>query len=304
MGPFQTIGIIGKSGDARAAETLNAVAGHLLEKAQSGSVAAVLAPMENAGALPGTGVQFVPMTELAARCQLAIVVGGDGTLLSAGRALAPHGVPVLGVNRGRLGFMVDVRPEDMRETLDALLRGEVLMEQRLLLETQVLRVDSSRLPLLFAVNDVVVRNQASIRMLDFETWMDDEFISLHRADGMVVSTPTGSTAYALSGGGPVLHPSLEAIALVPICPHTLSDRPIVVPADRRIRIVLRGDTGGAAVTCDGQVNETLRPGDAVEIARSPHVLKLVHPRNYSYFQLLRDKLHWGRGPVGAAEKQY
>jgi len=299
MSTISTIGIIGKRADARAAETLLAVAQHLLDKARAGSIKAVLAPVENAPALPGLAVQFVPMPELAARCQLAIVVGGDGTLLSAGRALAPHGVPILGVNRGRLGFMVDIRPEDMRETLDGLLRGEILIEERLLLETQVLRADTTRLPLLFAVNDVVVRNQASIRMLDFETWMDQEFISQHRADGIVISTPTGSTAYALSGGGPVLHPSLSAIALVPICPHTLSDRPIVVPADRRIRVVLRGDTGGAAVTCDGQVNETLRPGDAVEIARSPHVLKLVHPRTYSYFQLLRDKLHWGRGPAGA-----
>ncbi|MBL6751547.1 MAG: NAD(+)/NADH kinase [Nevskia sp.] len=298
MGQFSTIGIVGKRADARAAETLRAVAAYLRDKVASGRLSAVLAPVENAPDLAGLPVEFVPLAEIGRRSQLAIVVGGDGTLLSVGRALAPFGVPLLGVNRGRLGFMVDVRPEDMVETLDVLLRGEALIEERLLLEARVHRAGAGELPMLFAVNDVVLRNQASIRMLEFETWLDSEFISRHRADGLIISTPTGSTAYALSGGGPVLHPSLAAVTLVPICPHTLSDRPIVVPADRSIRVVLRGDVSGAAVTCDGQVSATLAPDDSVEILPSPHRMKLVHPRNYSYFQLLRDKLHWGRSPGG------
>jgi NAD+ kinase len=298
MGQFSTIGIVGKRADARAAETLRLVAAYLRGKVLAGRLSAVLAPLENAPDLDGQAVDFVSLAEIGRRCQLAIVVGGDGTLLAVGRALAPYGVPLLGVNRGRLGFMVDVRPEDMVETLDVLLRGEALVEERLLLEARVHRggAAAGELPMLFAVNDVVLRNQASIRMLEFETWLEGEFISQHRADGLIISTPTGSTAYALSGGGPVLHPSLSAVTLVPICPHTLSDRPIVVPADRSIRVVLRGDVTGAAVTCDGQVSATLAPGDDVEILPSPHRLKLVHPRNYSYFQLLRDKLHWGRSP--------
>ncbi len=299
---FSTIAIIGKRGDAHAAETLRAVAAALIARRQSGQIAAVLAPTENRAEMPGLDLQFLPMAELAARSDLAIVVGGDGTLLGAGRALAPHGVPILGVNQGRLGFMVDVLPEDIGDTLDSVLNGELAVEERLLLEARLRRADSSEMPLLHAVNDVVVRNQASIRMLDFETWMDQEFISQHRADGIVVATPTGSTAYALSGGGPVLHPSLHAVALVPICPHTLSDRPIVVPADRRIRIVLRGEIRGVSVTCDGQVSVTLNAGDAVEITSSPHPLRLIHPRSYSYFQLLRDKLHWGRGPSDPQER--
>jgi NAD+ kinase len=152
-----------------------------------------------------------------------------------------------------------------------------------------------------AVNDVVIRNQAAIRMLEFQTWMEDEFISEHRADGVIITTPTGSTAYALSGGGPVLHPGLDAIALVPICPHTLSDRPVVVGTDRAVRIVLGGDRATRAMcTCDGQQSETLSAGDSVTVVRSPYVLELVHPRSYRYFNILRSKLHWGRGRGPAA----
>lgn len=295
---YSTIAIIGKRDDARAAETLRSVATALLARRQAGQLAAVLAPNENRPEMPGLDVEFLPMGALAARSDLAIVVGGDGTLLGAGRALAPHGVPILGVNQGRLGFMVDVLPEDLNETLEAVLGGDLPVEERLLLEATLRRADTSNLPLLHAVNDVVVRNQASIRMLEFETWLDGEFISQHRADGIVVATPTGSTAYALSGGGPVLHPSLHAVALVPICPHTLSDRPIVVPAGGTIRIVLRGEVSGVSVTCDGQVSVTLDAGDSVEVTSSPHRLRLIHPRNYSFFELLRNKLHWGRGPGG------
>lgn len=302
MAKFSTIAVIGKRGDARATGALQAIARLLLDKQKAGGLSAVLAPADHRQDLAGSGLEFVPLAELAQRAHLAIVVGGDGTLLGAGRALAPHGVPILGVNQGRLGFMVDVRPEDIGETLDAVLRGELAIEERLLLEARLHRADSSELPLLRAVNDVVVRNQASIRMLEFETWIDKEFISQHRADGIVISTPTGSTAYALSGGGPVLHPSVSAIALVPICPHTLSDRPIVVPAGGVIRVVLRGEFSGVSVTCDGQVSVTLNTGDIVEVASSPHPLRLIHPRNYSYFELLRSKLHWGRGPSGAMER--
>ncbi len=302
MTQYPTVAIIGKRGDPRAAATVRAVAAALLARQQAGQIESVLAPSDNYAEMGGLALEFLPLAELAARSQLAIVVGGDGTLLGAGRALAPHGVPILGVNQGRLGFMVDVRPEDLTQTLDSVFAGELAVEERMLLEARLRRADSSELPLLRAVNDVVVRNQASIRMLEFETWLDGEFISQHRADGIVVATPTGSTAYALSGGGPVLHPSLSAVALVPICPHTLSDRPIVVPAGGVIRIVLRGEVSGVSVTCDGQVSATLNADDTVEVASSPHPLRLIHPKNYSFFELLRNKLHWGRGPSAAMER--
>ena len=240
--------------------------------------------------------RFCPRDLLAARCDLALVVGGDGTLLAAARVMAPRGVPILGINQGRLGFMVDVPPDAFEAPISAVLSGQHITESRLLLSARVISAHGEVGPLL-AINDVVIRNQASIRMLEFDTWLGEQFISQHRADGLIVSSPTGSTAYALSGGGPVMHPSLEAISLVPICPHTLSDRPLVVAADRPIKIRLGGGTGTlATVTCDGQSHEALRPGDELIVERAAFRMQLIHAAGYDYFNVLRNKLHWGRGP--------
>lgn len=288
----QTVGVIGKRTDPAALPTVVALCRLLRElgcEVLMDDVHFSLAHTEN---LPA-----VTRQTLGQRCQLIVVVGGDGTLLDAGRSLAHFGVPLLGINQGRLGFMVDVRPDEMREALQAVLAGDGVADNRLLLSMVIRHADGSVEPAALAVNDVVLRNFANIRMLDFETWLGDEFISQHRADGMIVSSPTGSTAYALSGGGPVVHPSVSALTLVPICPHTLSDRPIVVPASATVRIVLRGPAPAmATVTCDGQVSHRINPGDTIEVSQAPHPLRLIHPRNYQYFSLLRDKLHWGRGP--------
>ncbi|HEY0975615.1 MAG TPA: NAD(+) kinase [Solimonas sp.] len=292
MNSFQTVGVIGKRRDPQVAPTVLALCQELqglqrrvIVERDSAELAQVPADLER-----GT------RQELAQRCDLVVVVGGDGTLLSVARDMAPAGVPILGVHQGRLGFMVDVRPEDMRTTLRAVFDGEYLREERLLLSSRVIH-DGVAGPAQLAINDVVVRNMASIRMLEFETWLDDDFISQHRADGFIVSSPTGSTAYALSGGGPVLHPALEAISLVPICPHTLSDRPIVVGARQRVGIVLRGSSGVEAMcTCDGQTNQRLLPGDRIEVSCADARLSLIHPKSYRYFDILRNKLHWGRGP--------
>lgn len=302
MSAYRTIGIVGKQHDARALDTLKEVSRLLLAQRSAGDIDAVLAPKELETELAGSGVDLLPAEELAKAVDLLVVVGGDGTLLGAGRRFAKAGVPILGINQGRLGFMVDVRPEDIGEAFAALQRGESTIEERLLLEARIRDADGSEVARWLAVNDVVLRNQASIRMLEFETWLADEFISQHRADGFIVSTPTGSTAYALSGGGPVLHPSLDAIALVPICPHTLSDRPIVVPAGKVIRIVLGGEVTGVAVTCDGQIGGPLAPRQTVEIEPAADRLRLIHPPGYSYFAVLRDKLNWGRSPAGVVEK--
>ena len=294
MAIFQTVGIIGKLRDARVAGTLAQLAAQLRELG-----CAVLVDARSADHVSDPSCGFATLEDIGRRCDLAIVVGGDGTLLSAARTLAPAGVPILGVNQGRLGFMVDVNPQEMSATLAQIFSGDYVREERLLLTARILREDgvSSDGPFL-AINDVVIRNQAAVRMLEFETWIGGEFISQHRADGIIVSTPTGSTAYALSGGGPVLHPSLNALALVPICPHTLSDRPIVVGSDRTVRVVLGGGEGTRAMcTCDGQTNESLNPGDAVEISRATETLRLIHPPNYNYFNILRNKLHWGRTPA-------
>ena len=291
--PIHTVGVIGKRTDPAALPTLIALCRLLKELGREVLVDDVHAAIAQSEQLPS-----VPHAELGRRCQLIVVVGGDGTLLDAGRSLAESGVPLLGINQGRLGFMVDVRPELMREAVVAALAGHGVRDDRMLLDMLIRHADGSVEDTAFAVNDVVIRNFASIRMLEFETWLGDEFISQHRADGIIVSSPTGSTAYALSGGGPVVHPSVSALTLVPICPHTLSDRPIVVPVTAAVRIVLRGPTlAQATATADGQVSQALVPGDTVEVQRAVHPLRLIHPSNYQYFSLLRDKLHWGHGPA-------
>ncbi len=294
---FPVVGVIGKRTSASAKDTLWVLCPLLRE------LGAEVLIEDGEHMPPGLPGARVTRDELARRASLAVVVGGDGTLLNAGRSLAPAGVPILGINQGRLGFLVDVAPDSMRETLAAVLNGEYETDDRTILSARIRRVGGAEVGPFLAINDVVFRNQATIRMLEFETWLDRQFISLHRADGMIVSSPTGSTAYALSGGGPLLHPSLSAIALVPICPHTLSDRPIVVSGDRVVRLVMGGaERTGATATFDGQFNEELQPGDAVEVARAPFPLRLIHPRGFDYFSILRDKLRWGRGPQTPAER--
>lgn len=296
MKPFSIVGLIAKRQNPHV-PTLRTLAEVLRELGCEVLVEA------NPGLTDDIAGTRVTRDRLTRQAQLAIVVGGDGTLLNAGRSLALAGVPILGVNQGRLGFMVDVNPNRLRETLQAVMSGDYETEQRLILKALVSGNGKTKQREHIAVNDVVLRNQASIRMLEFETWLGDEFISAHRADGMIVCSPTGSTAYALSGGGPLIHPSLQALALVPICPHTLSDRPIIVGADRPIRLTVQGqERTHAMVTFDGQTNQLLEPGDSVTITRHAASLQLIHPPGYNYFALLRDKLHWGSGPSANPER--
>jgi NAD+ kinase len=235
----------------------------------------------------------VPRREIAEHCDLAIVVGGDGTLLTAARSLADSGVPIVGVNLGRLGFLVDVSPDTMTERLEEILSGHFTEERRFLVETGIIR-GGTVVQTAVALNDVVLRIKNVVRMIEFETWIDGHFVNIQRADGMVVSTPTGSTAYALSGGGPILHPSLEAMLVLPICPHTLSSRPIVVDSSSDIEIRIReniSETG--QVVSDGQNNIDVAAGDRVRIRRRDRKIRLLHPADYDYFSILREKLHWG-----------
>lgn len=231
--------------------------------------------------------------QLAARCDLAIVVGGDGTLLSAARQLADHRIPVLGVNLGRLGFLVDITPEDIHACLSAVLDGSYDEDARFLLSA---RVGSG--PVSLALNDVVLHKWNIARMIEFETWIDGRFVYTQRSDGLIISTPTGSTAYALSGGGPLLTPDLAAVALVPICPHTLSNRPIVVGADSAIEISVCGNTDPADVriTCDGAVSLTIADGERLQVGRHPTPVRLLHPVGHDHFDVLRAKLGWGELP--------
>jgi NAD+ kinase len=287
---FTTIGIFAKKNDPSVHRTLSRLTADLAERGKR-----VL--IDAAHEAVGYGVTPCPREELGPASDLIVAVGGDGTLLDAGRTVAPQGVPVLGVNIGRLGFMVDVPPDDMHTTLDEVFAGNYIADARLMLSTRLKPAGAPPIaPGTPAVNDCVVRNQAFARVLDFDTYINGDFISHHRADGMVVATPTGSTAYALSGGGPVLHPSLDALALVPICPHTLSDRPLIVDGNHEIEIRIASTlVGNALYTNDGQVSEGLTAGDSILINRAPYDLQLIHPLGYDYFNILRNKLHWGRG---------
>ena len=289
MPSFEKIGVLGKIKDDRVHPAINDLCRLL---AELGCEVIIDQDTQLEGPIPG--LQRTDTETLVARADLIVVVGGDGTLLRAGRKLQGRNTPILGIHYGRLGFLVDVTPDDMRESVKRILDGEFWIEDRLILNARIIR-DSGVIGPLPAINDVVIRNQAAVRMLEFETWRGEEFISRHRADGFIVATPTGSTAYALSGGGPVLHPGMDAVTLVPICPHTLSDRPLVVGADRPVRVVLSGpQRDHAMMTCDGQFNQVLRPGETLEISRSDDTLRLVHPKGYNYFDILRKKLHWGQ----------
>lgn len=299
---FNTVGIIGKRDDASVGKTVAQLVAHLRQHERN-----IVVDPQSAAQLPDwtpTQGQTCSRERMGEHADLIVVVGGDGTLLDAGRVAGPYGTPLLGVNLGRLGFMVDVLPADMAQTLDEVFAGNYVSEQRLLLSTHIERASAKQDALgpFHALNEVVVRNRDFARVLEFDTYMDGEFISHHRADGIIVASPTGSTAYALSGGGPVLHPALEALALVPICPHTLSDRPLVIDAKHRVEIVVEDARNTQALfTADGQLTESLTAGDRVVIQRAERTITLIHPRGYDYYNILRNKLHWGRGQKSYTE---
>jgi NAD+ kinase len=232
--------------------------------------------------------------ELRRRAQLCIVIGGDGSLLYAARLIAGSGIPVLGINRGHLGFLTDVMPQDMLASVDAALEGRCERDERPLLEARIAGPDGEIRSQL-ALNDVVLSKWETGRILDFETRIDGRFVNTHGGDGLVVASATGSTAYALSCGGPIVEPGLDVLVVVPICPHTLADRPIVVSRRSTITVLLheRYDTR-AQVACDGVVLAELHSADRLEIRPSAHRITLLHPPGYDYFRLLRSKLHWGR----------
>ena len=287
---FTHIGIIGKSEDSNVSTTLRALTSHLEQREVE-----ILLDGDLADILPHSPHGVVDRNTLATACDLVIVVGGDGTLLNAARSLAEPGIAVLGVNLGRLGFLVDVSPEDMHAQLDKILSGQYSEEHRTLLHMTVIR-EGEVLSQSSALNDVVVHKKDIARMIELDTYIDGHFLNTNRSDGLIVSTPTGSTAYALSGGGPILHPKLEAITLVPICPHTLSNRPIVIDDDSTIEIIIHTGTLEATVSCDGQVDQSLQADDLITVRKHNHALRLLHPPGHDYFAVLREKLRWSEQP--------
>lgn len=296
--PVRTCALVGRFTDSRVAESAHVLLAHLATRQIEvlvSNTAAMVPGLADAGSGAAAAPSRVPEEDLGRRADLVIAIGGDGTLLYAAGLVARHGVPLLGINRGRLGFLTDVMPQHMLECVDAALEGRLEADQRPLLAACLRQSDGSTAQAL-ALNDVVLQKLATGRMLDFETRVGGRYVNTHAGDGIVVASATGSTAYALSCGGPIIEPHLDALVMAPICAHTLSDRPIVVSAQALIEIELlpRPDTR-AQVTCDGVILGEIAPGDRLEIKAAGERITLLHPAGYDYYRLLRSKLHWGRG---------
>ena len=287
---FRMIGLIAKRGDPRVGETL----GRLIGLLRSRGLDFVL-DAESRGVWPGGDMPVVARTVLGERCDLVVVVAGDGTFLSAARSLVDHDVPLLGVNLGRLGFLADVMPDEMPVRLNEILDGDFVEERRFLLDVTVER-GTGRVFSGPALNEAVIHKSSMARLMEFETYIDGHLVNSQRSDGLIVATPTGSTAYALSGGGPILHPSLDAIVLVPICPHTLSSRPVVAGGGSVVEVILgNGAEASVQLSCDGQTTVELTAGDRILIRKHRPDLRLIHPAGHEYYTTLRTKLLWGKG---------
>jgi len=282
---IKTIGIIAKDKSAAVKQTVKRLVEFINQKKCN------IAIDQSADGII-ENVTCVDRVTLAKQSDLAIVVGGDGTFLSAVRSLAEHNIPVLGINLGRLGFLVDISPDDMLQHLEQIMQGEYVDECRFLLEAQVER-NGQVIAQADAFNDVVVHIRDVARMIEFETYINGQFVNYQRSDGLVVSTPTGSTAYALSSGGPLLHATLDAMVVVPICPHTLTNRPLVINANSKVEIVIgKSKQTTSQVTFDGQTAFDVKPDDKIIIRKKQHNIHLIHPTSYDYYEILRAKLHW------------
>ena len=286
---FDTVALIGKPHHNGANQTLRSLYDFLHQQGVR-----VLLESRVAEQLGINGSEACELSELGLIADMAIVVGGDGNMLGAARIMARHGVPVLGVNRGNLGFLTDLSPLDFEAPLVAVLDGHYQIEERFLLSVSVYRYGEQHAAGT-ALNEAVLHPGKIAHMIDFAVHIDDVFMYSQRADGIIVATPTGSTAYALSAGGPILTPQLNAISLVPMFPHTLSCRPIVIDADSEVKLVVSPDNidDQLQISCDGQLSLSVHPGDEILIRKCQRKLKLIHPLGHSYFNVLRSKLGWG-----------
>lgn len=281
---MKKIGIICKTGIAEPSEILKGLLPWLRQKNCEAYV-----DLETASRL---NIEGFSRSEIPSLVDIIVVLGGDGTMLSVCRLVGDKGIPILGVNIGGLGFLTEVQKDELYEFFENVLAGECPLEERIMLTTYVHR-NNERIAEYIVMNDVVVNKGALARIIDLETYINHAYVTTFKADGLIVSTPTGSTAYALSAGGPILYPTLSSIVLAPICPHTLTNRPIVLPDDVIIEIILRSQTEDVFLTLDGQVGFTLKLNDIVEVRKSPFKTKLLTPCKKDYFQILRTKLKWG-----------
>lgn len=291
---FSTIALVGRYQDSQLAEHLRALARLVCSSGRE-----VLIEAETARHTGLTEFPVATFEQIGQRAQLAIVMGGDGTMLGAARSLAPSGIPVAGINHGRLGFITDIPLQDTNSALEDLLRGDFEVESRILLEGEVVR-GGKCLYSATALNDVVLNRAGRGGMIELRADVDGQFMYTVRADGLIVATPTGSTAYALSALGPILHPSIRAMLLVPVAPQTLSNRPIVLPDTSHLNLTVLTMSrieAGASVHFDMQTWSDVQPGDQVSVRRAQHTVSFLHPRGYSFFSTLRKKLDWNRLPA-------
>lgn len=285
MQDVKTVGIISKPGVAQAAELLPALVDWLRERG-----IAIRCDEQTAEYFPCPDP--VPREDVPESCDLVIVLGGDGTLLAAARAIGQREIPLFPVNLGGLGFLTAISTDELFPELERALRGEHRIARRRFLHAEVRRGEIT-VASYEALNDVVLTKLALARMIDLDAWVDDQFVCAYKADGLIVCSPTGSTAYSLSAGGPIIFPSVPAICLTPICPHMLTNRPVIVPATSVVRVKCHGGDDSVFLTIDGQIGEPLQDGDWVVCRSSGHWLHLIRPPRMMFFDVLRQKLKWG-----------
>ena len=284
---FKTVGIFGRVKSPGVIETINALITFLQDLNQP-----FLIESETAASLGHPNLSAVPRDTLTKQCQLLIVVGGDGSLLHAAHTVLHDEIPVVGINRGRLGFLTDINPAELQK-IKAILDGQYILEKRFLLTTKIEHAGKS-LGERDALNEVALIPDSVPHMTEFEIYIDNQFVCSQDSDGLIIATPTGSTAYALSGGGPILHPKLDAIVIVPMFPHSLNMRPLVIEGNHCITIVISpNNLTTPRLTCDSQGFISTPPGTHITIQKKSQPLHLIHPLDYDYYESLRSKLHWG-----------
>ncbi|MBL1142731.1 MAG: NAD(+) kinase [Proteobacteria bacterium] len=286
---FKRIGLITNSGVKAIQTTLTEVVEYF-----DGREEEVVLDTCCASLLEGHNLSVYEAKELGQHCDLVIAIGGDGTMLMASHILCDFDVPLLGINLGHVGFLADISTDNVASNLDEILNGHYVEDVRFMLWGEVYR-DGQCLYADYALNDIVIQKWNVARLVELETYINKAFVHTHRSDGMIVSSPTGSTAYALAGGGPVVHPSLDALLLVPICPHSVTNRPIIVDGSSHIEIVVSTrEVDQARLTFDGEIKYKLATGDRVHVKKKDKKIRLIHPPGHDQFHILREKLHWSK----------
>ena len=287
MNKFSNIGLIGRLGSKKVVDTIKKMVTFLSDQGYN-----IILDQRIGELMPGHGLESYNQKKMGEVCDLVIVVGGDGSLLGAARALARSNVRVLGVNRGQLGFLTDISPSEFSEKLTEILAGNYTEEERFLIKITVKR-DDVVVGEAEALNDMVLHPGKATKMIEFDLFVEGSYVYTQRSDGLIVATPTGSTAYSLSGGGPIMHPKLDALVLVPMFPHTLSSRPIVVDGNSEVKIIIAKDNDAYPhVSCDGQTHLVTKPGDVLYVKKRPYKLRLIHPVDHNFYEICRTKLGW------------